>query len=97
MIVLSETDVRTCEACWKAPVTASRRTADGRDLLCEPCATAGAPRRVDLFPPLGIYRLTARRIEMGRHGSGRPQTPPDPGPPLPNPKPAPSPPGTPPV
>ncbi|MER7882555.1 hypothetical protein ABTY35_06915 [Streptomyces fimicarius] len=54
---LSVTDVRTCEACWRAPVTAVRRTANGRDLLCRACAEGGCPRRVDLFPPYGIYRL----------------------------------------
>lgn len=98
MIVLSATDVRTCEGCWILPVTTVRRTANGeRDLLCGSCAAAKIPRRVDLFPPLGVYRLTARRIEMGKHGSGSPQSPPDPGPPLPSPPPAPSPPGTPPV
>jgi len=96
-ITLSETDVRFCEACWTEPVTAARSTADGqRDLLCGSCADANAPRRVDLFPPLGVYKLTARRIEMGKHGSGSPQTPPDQGPPLPNPPPTPTP-GRPPV
>ncbi len=54
---LSVTDVRTCEACWSVPVAAVRRTADGRDLLCRACALGGCPRRVDLFPPYGIYRL----------------------------------------
>lgn len=54
---LSVTDVRTCEACWRAPVTAVRHTAQGRDLLCRACAEGGCPRRVDLFPPYGIYRL----------------------------------------
>lgn len=54
---LSPTDVRTCEACWRAPVTAVRRTSNGRDLLCRGCAEGGCPRRVDLFPPYGIYRL----------------------------------------
>lgn len=54
---LSPTDVRTCEACWRAPVTAVRRTSNGRDLLCRVCAEGGCPRRVDLFPPYGIYRL----------------------------------------
>ncbi|MEU0763246.1 hypothetical protein ABZ351_26560 [Streptomyces microflavus] len=49
--------VRTCEACWKAPVTAVRHTAGGRDLLCRECAEGGCPRRVDLFPPYVIYRL----------------------------------------
>ncbi|WP_343238715.1 hypothetical protein [Streptomyces sp. SID8374] len=56
-ISLSPTDVLTCEACWRAPVAAVRHTADGRDLLCRACAEGGYPRRVDLFPPYGIYRL----------------------------------------
>ncbi|MFD8710485.1 hypothetical protein ACFV07_08435 [Streptomyces anulatus] len=56
-INFSAADVRTCEACWRAPVTAVRRTEGGRDLLCRPCAEGGCPRRVDLFPPFGIYRL----------------------------------------
>ncbi|WP_446039317.1 hypothetical protein [Streptomyces sp. SID1121] len=96
---LSETDVRTCEACWRAPVGAVRTDADGRALLCVPCAQGGYPRRVDLFPPLGIYKLTSRQVRMsdGKHGGGTPQTPPNPGPALPTPPPAPSPPGTPPV
>ncbi|MDX2920677.1 hypothetical protein PV702_19535 [Streptomyces sp. FL06-04B] len=54
---LSVTDVRTCEACRLSPVTAARRSALGRDLLCRACAEGGCPRRVDLFPPYGIYRL----------------------------------------
>ncbi|SCK40087.1 MULTISPECIES: hypothetical protein [Streptomyces] len=54
---LSPTDVRTCEACWREPVTAVRRTLRGRDLLCRACAEGGCPRRVDVFPPYGIYRL----------------------------------------
>ncbi|MFE3472158.1 hypothetical protein ACFXOI_10955 [Streptomyces bacillaris] len=96
-VTLSDTDVRTCEACWTEPVTASRPVSDGqRDLLCGGCAAAQAPRRVDLFPPLGVYGLTEHRIEMGKHGSGSPKTPPDQGPPLPNPKPTPTP-GRPPV
>ncbi|WP_432008943.1 hypothetical protein [Streptomyces bacillaris] len=95
-VTLSETDVRTCEACWKAPVTAARVTDGGRDLLCEECAEGNCPRRVDLFPPLGVYGLTERRIEMGKHGSGSPKMPPNPGPPLPNPPPTPTP-GRPPV
>ncbi|MFH9367346.1 hypothetical protein [Streptomyces anulatus] len=56
-INFSATDVRTCEACWRAPVTVVRRTEDGQDLLCRACAESGCPRRVDLFPPYGIYRL----------------------------------------
>ncbi|MET9977579.1 hypothetical protein ACFYOI_03435 [Streptomyces microflavus] len=96
-LTLSQTDVRTCEACWIKPVTASRAVEDGqRDLLCGDCAEGQAPRRVDLFPPLGVYKLTARRIEMGKHGSGAPKPPPNQGPALPNPKP-PTTPGRPPV
>ncbi|MFF2525879.1 hypothetical protein [Streptomyces liangshanensis] len=56
----SPTDVRTCEACWRNPVGVVRKDADGRALLCVPCAQAGYARRVDLFPPLGIYGLTKR-------------------------------------
>ncbi|MFJ8968956.1 MULTISPECIES: hypothetical protein [unclassified Streptomyces] len=98
MITLSPTDVLNCEACWTAPVTAARHTPTGRDLLCEECAGGDYPRRVDLFPPFGVYGLTTRKLANdGRHGSGPPKTPPNPGPPLPNPPPAPSPPGTPPV
>jgi hypothetical protein len=95
---LSETDVRTCEACWRAPVGAVRTDTDGRALLCVPCARAGYPRRVDLFPPFGMYKLTSRLVKMsdGKHGSG-PASPPNPGPALPSPPPAPSPPGPPPV
>ncbi|MGW1153350.1 hypothetical protein ACWD7B_02350 [Streptomyces rubiginosohelvolus] len=54
---LSATDVHACEACWRSPVTAVRYTAHGRDLLCRECAEGGCPRRIDLFPPYGIYRL----------------------------------------
>ncbi|MFE7094600.1 hypothetical protein [Streptomyces erythrochromogenes] len=95
----SSTDVTTCEACWVDPVEAARTTEHkcGRDLLCIPCAEAGYPARVDLFPPLGIYGLNGRKIKMGKHGSpGGPQLPPDPGPPLPSPPPTPTP-GRPPV
>lgn len=95
--VLAPTAVTTCEACWNAPVEGVRVTAAGTDLLCRACAISNYPRRVDLFPPLGVFGLTARKLEMGRHGSGSPQGPPDQGPPLPNPAPVPSPPGTPPV
>ncbi|MEU4176935.1 hypothetical protein [Streptomyces sp. NPDC026589] len=56
-INFSAADVRTCEACWRAPVTAIRRTEGGRDLLCRACAEGGWPRRVDVFPPYGVYRL----------------------------------------
>ena len=96
---LSPADVLTCEACWVDPVTTVRTDTTGRTLLCAPCAQAAYPRRVDLFPPFGIYRLTARLVKMsddGKHGGGSPQTPPDPGPPLPSPPPAPTP-GLPPV
>ncbi|WP_405399533.1 hypothetical protein [Streptomyces microflavus] len=98
MIALSATDVRTCEACWNAPVTAARHTETGRDLLCEECAAGDYPRRVDQFPPLGIYGLPPRKVQPdGKHRGNPPQPPPNPGPPLPKPPPAPSPPGTPPV
>ncbi|MEU0382421.1 hypothetical protein ABZ093_34805 [Streptomyces cyaneofuscatus] len=98
MIGLSATDVRTCEACWNAPVAAARHTVTGRDLLCEECAAGDYPRRVDLFPPLGIYGLSARKVRPdGKHRGNPGPPPPNPGPPLPNPPPAPSPPGTPPV
>lgn len=93
------TDVVTCEACWREPVQTARATqhTHGRDLLCIPCAQAGYPTRMDLFPPLGIYGLSARRLKMGKHGApGGPSMPPDPGPPLPSPPPTPTP-GRPPV
>ncbi|RST10638.1 hypothetical protein EF908_40195, partial [Streptomyces sp. WAC04770] len=68
MIALSATDVRTCEACWNAPVTAARHTEAGRDLLCEECAEGDYPRRLDLFPPLGIYGLPPRKVRPeGKH------------------------------
>lgn len=71
MIALSATDVRVCEACWNAPVTAARHTPAGRDLLCEECTEGDYPRRVDLFPPFGVYGLTTRKVRNdGRHGSG---------------------------
>ncbi|MCC0580333.1 hypothetical protein AB0H02_13045 [Streptomyces californicus] len=68
---LSATDVRTCEACWQEPVTAARHTVRGRDLLCRACAESGCPRRVDLFPPYGIYRLghSARQPEALNRGA----------------------------
>lgn len=97
--VASSTDVTTCEACWKQPVEVARTAPHdhGRDLLCIPCAEAGHAARVDLFPPLGIYKLNGRTLKMGKHGSpGGPQLPPDPGPPLPSPPPTPTP-GRPPV
>ncbi|MBH0246755.1 hypothetical protein I3W98_34195, partial [Streptomyces cavourensis] len=81
MIALSATDVHTCEACWNAPVTAARHTQAGRDLLCEECAEGDYPRRVDLFPPLGIYGLPPRKVHPeGKHREGPPQPPPNPGP-----------------
>ncbi len=71
MIALSPTDVRVCEACWNAPVTAARHTHQPCDLLCEECTEGDYPRRVDLFPPFGVYGLTTRKIlNDGRHGSG---------------------------
>ncbi|MEW1546204.1 hypothetical protein [Streptomyces tsukubensis] len=85
-----------CEACWNTPVATVRNTAEGRELLCLPCADGNYPARVVLFPPLGIYRLTARKLEMGKHRKPKPQLPPDPGPHPPKPTPK-SPPGTPPV
>ncbi|MFJ9924171.1 hypothetical protein ACIRSF_33305 [Streptomyces rubiginosohelvolus] len=94
---VSPTVVTTYEACWVSPVEGVRVIADGADLLCRPCAVGGYPRRVDLFPPYGIYGLTERRVEQRRHESGPPQTPPNPGLPLPHPPPTPSPPDTPPV
>ncbi|MER6252914.1 hypothetical protein ABT224_16290 [Streptomyces sp. NPDC001584] len=96
--VTSTTDVVVCEACWVELVEAVRTTSDShvRDLLCIPCAEAGYPTRVTLFPPLGIYGLNGRKLKMGKHGSGSPKLPPDPGPPLPSPPPTPTP-GRPPV
>ncbi|WSU13276.1 hypothetical protein OG245_21680 [Streptomyces sp. NBC_01116] len=46
-----------CEGCRRYPVIAARCTVRARDLLCRSCAESGRPRRVDLFPPYGIYRL----------------------------------------
>lgn len=71
---LSVTDVRTCEACWRAPVTAVRHTTRGRDLLCRACAEGGCPCRVELFPPYGIYRIgrsASRSDEANNRGDGR--------------------------
>ncbi|AXG82710.1 hypothetical protein [Streptomyces paludis] len=106
MVLLSATDCRYCEACWVNPVARARmRVAvdegEGvRDLLCVRCAQGNFSRRVDLFPPFGIYRLTCRMVPLcnGKHGKpGPPKMPPDQGPALPpGPKPQ-SPPGTPPV
>lgn len=96
------TDVVTCEACWVELVEVARTTPDGpgRDLLCIPCAEAGYPTRVALFPPFGIYGLNRRKLqmnlEMGKHGTGSPKMPPNPGPALPSPPPTPTP-GRPPV
>lgn len=94
----SPTDVVVCEACWIDPVEVARSTQHdhGRDLLCIPCAEAGYPARVDQFPPLGIYKLNRKVLTMGKHGSGSPKMPRDPGPPLPSPAPTPTP-GRPPV
>ncbi|MFI5621011.1 hypothetical protein [Streptomyces sp. NPDC051567] len=93
------TDVVTCEACWRDPVQLVRRVARSphRDLLCGSCAEQEHPVRVELFPPLGVYRLTWEKVTLAKHRApGPPQTPPDPGPPLPGPPPAPTP-GRPPV
>ncbi|AZM91029.1 hypothetical protein [Streptomyces sp. W1SF4] len=92
------TDVVTCEACWRNPVQAARTThTTGRDLLCVPCAQQNSPTRVDLFPPLGVYKLTWRKTTMGKHRNpGYPEQPPNPGPPIPSPPPTPTP-GRPPV
>ncbi|MEU6312453.1 hypothetical protein [Streptomyces sp. NPDC047014] len=90
----SATDVTVCEACWREPVQAARTTHRdrGRDLVCIPCAQAGCPARVELFPPLGIYGLNGRKLGMGKRGSpGGPRLPPGPGPPLPSPPPTPAP------
>ncbi|MEU8777850.1 hypothetical protein [Streptomyces sp. NPDC048606] len=93
------TDVVTCEACWKNHVEVARTPRHGvrRDLLCVPCAQQDSPVRVELFPPLGIYKLTWRKVTMDKHRNpGHPELPPDPGPPLPSPAPTPTP-GRPPV
>ncbi|RST03104.1 hypothetical protein EF910_21185 [Streptomyces sp. WAC07149] len=57
------TDVVTCEACWRNPVQAARTTSHStrRDLLCVPCAQQDHPVRVEIFPPLGIYKLSKHR------------------------------------
>ncbi|MGW2580854.1 hypothetical protein ACWCYZ_05855 [Streptomyces virginiae] len=88
----SPTDVVVCEACWTGLVEVARSSehGHGRDLLCLDCADAGYSARVVLFPPLGIYKLTERILKMGKHGSGSPKLPPDPGPPLPSPPPTPT-------
>ncbi|MFD0359612.1 hypothetical protein ACFVHW_38650 [Streptomyces sp. NPDC127110] len=64
----------TCEACWRNPVQAARTTTHTtrRDLLCVPCAQQNSPTRVDLFPPLGIYKLTLRNTTMGKHRNPAP-------------------------
>ncbi|OII63101.1 hypothetical protein BJP40_26050 [Streptomyces sp. CC53] len=97
---LRPTDTALCEACWTEPVQHIRLTSHGRDLLCRACADSGCPPRVELFPPLGIYGLTYRKLgepRADKHRSpGAPQTPPNPGPPLPSPPPQPTP-GRPPV
>ncbi|MFC9650322.1 MULTISPECIES: hypothetical protein [unclassified Streptomyces] len=100
-VLLSKTDCWYCESCWINSVEAARTTQDGcMDLLCLSCAEANFPRRVDIFPPFGIFGLSNRksRISNGKHAKpGGPKLPPDPGPhPPPNPRPQ-SPPGTPPV
>lgn len=87
---LSPTDTRICEACWVEPVEVARRAPEGRDLLCIDCAEAGYPTRVRLFPPLGIFRLTERMINMAKHAKPKPGLPKDPGPALPTGKPKPT-------
>ncbi|MER5932651.1 hypothetical protein [Streptomyces sp. NPDC002054] len=97
--VTSATDVVTCEACWRDPVQAVRTSPLGtcRDLLCLSCAEQGYPVRVELFPPLGVYRLSWAKVTMEKHRNpGYPEPPPNPGPPLPSPPPTPTP-GRPPV
>ncbi|MFI1829571.1 hypothetical protein ACH41E_24475 [Streptomyces sp. NPDC020412] len=84
---LTATDVETCEACWRQPVAVIRRAPGVRDLLCDTCATEGNPVRVELFPPLGIYRLTQRRLDAGKHSKPTPQLPPAQGPHPPRPTP----------
>lgn len=69
---VAATDVTTCEACWRQPVTTIRSTPGARDLLCDTCAAEGNPVRVLLFPPFGIYRLTERMVEVGKHGKPTP-------------------------
>lgn len=62
-MLLSDTDCRYCEACWTNKVQTARTDGDGeRDLLCFGCARESFPRRVDLFPPFGIYGLASRRL-----------------------------------
>ncbi|MCY0943519.1 hypothetical protein [Streptomyces antarcticus] len=87
---LTPTDVTTCEACWRAPVEAARVGRGARDLLCLGCAETNAAPRVVLFPPLGVYGLSTKRIEMGKHAGGPPKLPPNPGPALPTPPPTPT-------
>lgn len=55
-ITLSTTDVRTCEACWIAPVTVARCTETGRDLLCGECAEGGLPLPRRSVPPVRRLR-----------------------------------------
>lgn len=93
---LTATDVETCEACWRQPVTIVRTSTGTRDLLCGACAGEDCTPRVQLFPPLGMYGLTERRLKMGKHGKPTPQLPPNPGPHPPRPAPTPTP-GLPPV
>ncbi|MFH8619141.1 hypothetical protein ACH4E8_29325 [Streptomyces sp. NPDC017979] len=93
---LTETDVTTCESCWREPVTVVRTGSRGRALLCVSCATGDCPLRVVVFPPFGMYGVTERMVEAGKHGKPTPQMPPDPGPHPPRPAPTPTP-GLPPV
>lgn len=81
MITLSATDVRTCEACWTAPVTAARHTEAGRDLLCEECAAGDYPRRVDLFPPARhLWPFGPQVADRRQAQRGPPEAPTHPGP-----------------
>nr|WTA00485.1 hypothetical protein OH820_16845 [Streptomyces sp. NBC_00857] len=65
-MLLSDTDCRYCEACWTNRVETARTGGDGaRDLLCFGCARENFPRRVDLFPPYGIYGLANRKVLLG--------------------------------
>ncbi len=63
--ILTPTAVITCEACWTDPVEDVRVTAAGTDLLCRACAIGDYPRRVDLFPPFGVYGVKARVPDQG--------------------------------
>ncbi|TLQ45739.1 hypothetical protein FEF34_24555 [Streptomyces marianii] len=62
-IALLEPDLlreTVCQGCWLRPaVTKGLATGLAR---CGACADANVPARVDLFPPLGVYRLTGRAV-----------------------------------